>query len=62
MKIIAKSNFDNESVNDFLVCENVKKEFGKYIVAKLNEKYSGENRTYFYVLVSDDYTLYKFEP
>jgi len=36
MKIISKSNFDNEFVNDVLVCDNVNQYFGQKIVDLLN--------------------------
>lgn len=61
MKIIIKSNFDNESVNDRLVCDNVNSFFGNEIVGFLNS-FVTEYSTYYYELVPDDYKLYCFEP
>lgn len=61
MKIIGTSNFDNESVSDFLVCENVNEHWGQRIVKLINER-EGENSSYFYKLVPDDHELYEFEP
>lgn len=61
MKLIAKSNFDLEGVDDILIAENVHPSFGKYIV-NLLIKNMREDDTYFYKLVEDDYELYKFEP
>lgn len=63
MKIIGKSNFDNVSVNDILVCNNINEFLGCKIVDFLNLcETSGQNSTYIYELVSDDYKLYSFEP
>lgn len=61
MKIICGSNFDNESVNDELICNNVDEFFGKKIVDFLNSS-GGQNSIYYYELVSEDYKLYSFEP
>ena len=61
MKIIAVDNFDNESVSDHLVCENVNEHYGNLIVKFLNSE--GDNYSpYFYRLVSDDHKLYIWEP
>jgi len=63
MKIIKVSNFDNESVSDMLIAENVIKHYGELIVDFLNNKFSrNEQSMFFYKLESDDYKLYKFEP
>ena len=62
MKIICKSNFDHESVPDKLVAENVNSYYGNYIVAFLNNKFSGNDSPYYFMIVKDDYILYKFEP
>lgn len=62
MKIIAVSNFDNESVSDELVAENVTEYYAKRIVDFLNGKFSGTTALYYYRAVSDDHKLYKFEP
>ncbi len=58
MKIIAVDNYDRESVNDILICENVHKWYGDMIVKMLNEK----SDISFFKLVPDDTKLYKFEP
>lgn len=60
MKIIGKSNFDNESVNDILVCDNVNEFYGEEIVVFLNSA-GDQNSTYYYLLAPDDYRLYSFE-
>ncbi len=58
MKIIGKSNFDIETVDDILLCENVLSlGYGTEICNALNTE-SGE---YFFKVVPDDYKLYKFE-
>lgn len=62
MKIIAVSNFDNESVSDVLVAENVSEYYAKHIVEFLNGKFSGTSSPNYYRVVSDDHKLYKFEP
>ncbi|MNK84465.1 hypothetical protein D3C87_1043140 [compost metagenome] len=62
MKIICKDNFDRESVNDRLVCENVSEFYGSKIVYFLNDKFSGDYSSDFYKLVEDDYKLYVWEP
>ncbi len=61
MKIIAVDNFDNESVSDHLVCENVSEHYGNLIVKFLNRE-GGDNSPNYYRLVSDDHKLYIWEP
>jgi len=61
MKIIGKSNFDLDNVNDILICENVNKTWGVFII-KAIEKITGDYDTYYPMLVEDDYELYKWEP
>lgn len=60
MKIIAKDNYDRETVSDRLICENIDKHIGERMVNFLNE--NGRSQFDFFVLVEDDYKLYKFEP
>jgi len=62
MKIIAKSNFDEETVNDFLVCENINKTHGEMAVKLFNQELCGEYGTYCYALKEDDYPLYHYDP
>lgn len=62
MKIIAKDNFDRDDVNDRLICENVNKYYGKYLIDFLNEKFSANDTPDYFVLKEDNYKLYKFEP
>lgn len=61
MKIICVDNFARDYVSDSLVCENVSKYYGEFLVKQLNEKLSGEHSSDYYRLVEDDYKLYKHE-
>ena len=61
MKIICKSNYDLEYVDDSLVCDNVNLYHGLKLEEFLNEKLGGTHSPDFYMLVEDDYILYKFE-
>lgn len=57
MKIIGTSNFDNEAVADFLVCDNIRsKALGDVMINALQNTCSGSS-TYWYKLVEDDYRL-----
>ena len=61
MKIIARSNFDKETVSDVLIAENVS-ELNTILISKLLNAHFPENYTYTYFGVKDDYKLYSFEP
>jgi len=61
MKIISVDNFDRETIDDELVCENVNEQYGKVITDALNDRFSGVDGIVFFKLVEDDHTLYKFE-
>ena len=61
MKIICVDNFNRETVNDWLVADNVNKRMGERIIEALNKQESDESPTYFR-LVEDDYKLFVFEP
>ena len=61
VKIVGKSNFDNESVSDRLVCENVLPCYAKTLVKALNDTFSGDDATYYYFQADADYKLYRFE-
>lgn len=63
MKLIRISNYQNEMINDKLIADNIPDDCIKLAECMrdaLNEKYSGENATYFFRLEDDDYELYKF--
>lgn len=55
MKVIAKDNFDRETISDQLIKPNVSQIEGDQIVNNLNKS---ENQNWFYVVVEDDYKLY----
>lgn len=61
MKIIGVSNFDDETVSDRVIAENVPQAYGEQIVRLLNDDMEEFDATFF-KLVEDDYKLYKFEP
>ena len=61
MKIIGKSNFDLDNVSDILICENVNKTWGRFIIKAIRE-ITGEYDTYYPELVDDDYELYEWKP
>lgn len=61
MKIIAVDNFDRETRDDVLVCENVNEYYAERIVNFLNIKYSGEHESRYFKAVKDDFKLYKYE-
>ena len=61
MKIIATSNFDNESVSDLLIAENINEYYSILIADYFNSRIKYDDK-YFYKPVMNDYKLYKFEP
>jgi hypothetical protein len=61
MKIINVDSFNMEDKDDFLVCDNVSYFYGKYLTEFLNIKFSGNNSSDYFMLVEDNYELYKFE-
>lgn len=61
MKIIATSNYDLESVDDFLIAENVNIYYGTIIVELLQNR-TREDDKYWPILVKDNYELHKWEP
>ena len=60
MKIIMKSNFDLETVDDFIIAENVNKYYGQKII-KLMRDAAREDDKYYPMLVEDDYELYEWQ-
>lgn len=61
MKIIAVDNFDKETHDDVLICENVSEYYSKLIVDFLNDKHSGEHADEYFMAVKDDHVLYTFD-
>jgi len=59
-KIIGVSNFNLDTVNDILICDNMSKYYGEKIV-KLLENDVHDSDTYYPKLVKQDYKLYKFQ-
>jgi hypothetical protein len=62
MKIVAHSNFDNESVSDLLIADNVHPYYGLKLIDFLQDKLSTTYSKYYFKLVDKDYKLYTFEP
>ena len=58
MKIVCISNFDDPTISDELICENVNKDYGERITEALNDSTLAPTSSYFYVLKEDDYKLY----
>lgn len=59
MKIVAKDNFDRDSVADYLVAENVHLSYAHEIASFLQKRYGGEQASRFYKAVGDDYRLWR---
>ncbi len=62
MKIIRKSNFDDEWINDLLIAEKVNIDFMENLIQCLNDVYSGADANYIFVGVADNYKLHNFKP
>lgn len=62
MKIIAKDNFNRETVSDYIVCENVNHYYGNKILEFLKDKFESPGSDKVFHLVEDNHKLYKFEP
>lgn len=61
MKIIAKDNYDRDTVSDELVAEKITQPgLGRIMVDALNNKSQSNDK--FFKLVSDDHKLYLVEP
>lgn len=58
MKIITKSNFDEEVYKEEIVATNVNEVVGKQMVDQWNNKYQGEYSDDYLALVEDDYVEY----
>ena len=61
MKVIGKSNFDLETLSDFLVCDSATEYYAKRIAAFLNAQ-GGDYSQTFFKAVEDGYELYRWEP
>lgn len=61
-KIIAVSNFDDESVSDRLVAENIKSEMEARHMAGALNAVTGPNSADYFKVVPDDHKLYQWEP
>jgi len=59
MKIIAISNYGDESISDRLIAEKVNFGYLEKILKFLNHDPDG---TYFFKAVKDNHVLYKFQP
>ena len=60
-KIICIDNWNRETESDSLVADNIQNEnWGRIMVDTLKELH-GPHSDYYFVLVSQDYKLYKFE-
>lgn len=61
MKVICTDNFNTETRSDSIVCENVTDYYANKIADLLNADAPDDSRNY-YIAVSDDHKLFKFEP
>ncbi len=61
MKIIAKSNFDDETVSDITIATSVAPAYASEIADYLNTVHNGKSATYYFVVVVDTYKLHRFE-
>ncbi|QJI52425.1 hypothetical protein [Psychrobacillus phage Perkons] len=61
MKVICVDNYDRDTHDDKLVCENVNEFYAKKITDFLNEKFSGDSSDDYFKAVDDDHKLYKYE-
>jgi hypothetical protein len=62
MKIIRVDNFARETVPDALVAESIKNEdYARCMVNALNTKFSGDQSSNYYKIVSDEYKLRTYE-
>ena len=62
MKVIAVSNFDDDQIDDILVCEAESKYWAGSIAKSLNKTSGGDRSPHFFKVVDDNYVLYKWEP
>jgi len=62
MKIICTDNFAREHISERTVVENVPLYYANTICDALNTKYGGDQAEDYFIVKSDDYKLYVFEP
>ena len=62
MKITQVDNFNREDVSEILIAENVSEYWSARIVMLLNDKYSGDNTSFYCQAVTDDHKLLVYEP
>ena len=62
MKIIAKSNFDDESFSEYTICEKLSDHWADIIWSYISDKYTTASSEEYFKIVPDDYELYKFDP
>lgn len=61
MKIVATSNYDDETQSDVLICENVTEVMGIHI-RNLLQDHEGDSSDNYYRCLPDDYKLYEWRP
>jgi len=61
MKIITKSNYDDERLSEYVVAEGLNQYYGKLIYDFLLNSTDKRDSSIF-ELVEDNYILYEFEP
>lgn len=61
MKVIGRCNYDKDTTDDVLVEENLTPEAAKAKAKEMNDA-SGDEPTYWYEAVEDDYKLKVWEP
>lgn len=62
VKIVGKSNFDDDMVEDLLIADNVLEQYAQMIIDHLNDKIATEYGRYYYHVVPLDYELHHFVP
>ena len=62
MKIIAKSNFDNETVSERLVAEGIRSKIEATLMCNGLNSTGGDYSADFYKVEEDDYKLYELVP
>lgn len=60
-KIIGVDNANRDEVSDIVVCDNVMEYFADHIANSLNERYSADHASRFFVVRDNDYIPHTFE-